>query len=188
MLRTRRLATAAALTAVPFTLAGPAVAAATPSPSASSGSGGTMSNVTPFAFQLSPTTLAPGGTLALGVTGCDAGSATASSGIFNTVNLPNTGTKGEYVGATSIDATAKPGAQYTVTFTCGSSSGTTTLTVTGGTTTTPTTMPNGAVKAGLGGTAHGRDTTEILAGTALAAAGLAGGLVLMRRRTTHHDS
>ena len=144
--------------------------------------GGTTSNVTPFAFKIFPTTVKAGGSIGLGVSGCDATSASASAGVFDTVNLPSTGTKGEFVGATTIDADAKTGAQYEVTFTCGSSSGTTTLTVsTTGTTTTVT--PTGSVSTGLGGATTSMSPGEIAAGSAVLAAALGGlGLAAVRRR------
>ncbi|MHA6758629.1 hypothetical protein [Streptacidiphilus sp. PAMC 29251] len=150
--------------------------------------GGTASNVTPFAFKIFPTTVKPGGNIGLGVSGCDAGSATASAGVFDTVKLPSTGTAGEYVGAATIDADAKPGAQYDVKFTCGSSSGTTTLTVAAATTptTTPTAVtPTGAVKTGLGGGSNSDNSAELAAGGALAAVALGAlGLTAARRRRT----
>ncbi|MHA6758459.1 hypothetical protein [Streptacidiphilus sp. PAMC 29251] len=151
--------------------------------------GGTTSNVTPFAFKIYPTTVKAGGNIGLGVSGCDATSATASAGVFDTVTLPSTGTKGEYVGAATIDADAKPGAQYDVKFTCGSSSGTTTLTVAAATspTTTPTTVtPTGAVKTGLGGGSNSDNSAELAAGGALAVLALGGLGLAARRRAGNH--
>lgn len=159
-------------------------------PLALADSGGTASNVTPFGFQIDPTTAAPGGNIGLGVSDCDAGSATASSSILGTVKLPSTGTKGEYVGAATLGANAKPG-KYAVKFTCGSSSGTTTLTVSGTTTTsasaTATAVPNGAVKTGLGGGSTSMSPAETAAGAALVGVALIGGVAISRRRNARHQ-
>ena len=172
-MRAARLIAGSVLTASAFALGAPMAMAAD--------GGGTTSNVTPFAFKIFPTTVQAGGSIGLGVSGCDSTSASASAGVFDTVNLPSTGTTGEFVGATTIDADAKPGAQYEVTFSCGSSSGTTTLTVstTGATTVTPT----GSVKTGLGGATTSMSPGEVAAGSAVLAAALGGlGLAAVRRR------
>ena len=178
-MRAARLIAGSAVTVAALSLAAPFAMA--------DSGGGTTSNVTPFAFKIFPTTVTPGSNIGLGVSGCDATSASASAGVFDTVNLPSTGTKGEFVGATTIDSDAKPGAQYDVKFTCGSSSGTTTLTVAGSTTTTTPTTPTGAVKTGLGGGSSSVSPAELAAGAALAALAL-GGLGLMARRRAGDES
>jgi hypothetical protein len=171
-MRAARLIAGSVLTVSAFALGAPMALAAS--------GGGTASNVTPFAFKIFPTTVKAGGSIGLGVSGCDATSASASAGVFDTVNLPSTGTKGEYVGATTIDADAKSGAQYQVTFSCGGSSGTTTLTVASA---TSTVTPAGPVKTGLGGSTTSMSPGEIAAGGALLATALGGlGLAAARRR------
>ena len=183
-MRAARLIAGSVLTVGALSLAGPLAFAAD--------GGGTASNVTPFAFKIYPTTVKAGGNIGLGVSGCDATSATASSGVFDTVTLPSTGTKGEYVGAATVDADAKPGAQYDVKFTCGSSSGTTTLTVSGGTSTptastSATAVPTGAVKTGLGGGSGSVSPAELAAGGALAVLALGGVGLAVRRRAGNHS-
>ncbi|MFC1432043.1 hypothetical protein ACEZDB_15460 [Streptacidiphilus sp. N1-3] len=180
-MRAARLIAGSVLTVGVLSLAGPVAFAAD--------GGGTASNVTPFAFKIYPTTVKAGGNIGLGVSGCDATSATASSGVFDTVTLPSTGTKGEYVGAATVDADAKPGAQYDVKFTCGSSSGTTTLTVAGGSATTSpaTAVPTGAVKTGLGGGNGSMSPAELAGGGALAVLALGGLGLAVRRRSGNHS-
>jgi hypothetical protein len=181
-MRAAGLIAGSVLTASAFALGAPMAMAAT--------GGGTASNVTPFAFKIFPTTVQPGGSIGLGVSGCDATSASASAGVFDTVNLPSTGTTGEFVGATTVDADAKPGAQFQVTFTCGSSSGTTTLTIAAAgaatataTATSTAATPTGAVMTGLGGASTSMSPGEVAAGSAVLAAALGGlGLAAVRRR------
>ncbi|MFF4325040.1 hypothetical protein ACFYZT_00810 [Streptomyces sp. NPDC001591] len=84
---------------------------------------------TSFAFAVTPSTVAPGGTVTLSVSNCGASSATASSGIFDTVTIE----RGRTVKVT-VDRDARPGALYSVTFTCDGENGSADLTITGGTT------------------------------------------------------
>ncbi|MFE9257768.1 hypothetical protein [Streptomyces sp. NPDC006879] len=88
---------------------------------------------TPFGFALTPSVVAPGGSVTLSVTDCDASFATASSGVFDTVSVP----RGQTVDVT-VDRDARRGAVYSVTFTCDRDNGSTELTISGGTS-TPTT-------------------------------------------------
>jgi hypothetical protein len=82
--------------------------------------------VTPFGFTVTPTTVAPGGTVTLSATECEATAVTASSGVFDPVTLP------EGRPATArISEDAKPGAEHQVTFDCAGEKGTTPLTITG---------------------------------------------------------
>ena len=80
-------------------------------------------NITPFGFTVSPSTVAPGGTVTLALSDCGR-PATVSSGVFDTVTVPT----GRSVTAT-VDGDARPGARYQVTFTCGGQSGTTGLAI-----------------------------------------------------------
>ncbi|WP_330298142.1 hypothetical protein [Streptomyces sp. NBC_00503] len=167
-MRAIRVASVALLSTAALALAAPMAAA---------NDGGTTPNVTSFGFTVSPTTVAPGGTVTLNATGCQEPLVKASSGIFDAVEL----NEGKPATA-KVDADAKPGAQYEVTFDCKGEKGTTTLTVAGHSTGTGTTTPSKGVKAGLGGGAGGLNGTEIAAGSALLAAALGGGVYLMRRR------
>ncbi|WP_327305032.1 hypothetical protein OG730_16860 [Streptomyces sp. NBC_01298] len=148
-------------------------------PSASANDGGTTPNVTSFGFTVSPATVAPGGTVTLNATECQDPLVKVSSGVFDAVEL-NEGKSA----TVKVDADAKAGAQYEVTFDCKGEKGTTTLTVAGHSTGTGTgtTTPSKGVKAGLGGGAGGLNGTEIAAGSALLAGALGGGVYLMRRR------
>lgn len=154
-------------------------AVALAAPIASANDGGTTPNVTSFGFTVSPTTVAPGGTVTLNATNCQEPLVKVSSGIFDAVEL-NEGKSG----TATVDADAKAGAQYEVTFDCKGEKGTTTLTVAGHSTGTGTgtTTPSKGVKAGLGGGAAGLNGTEIAVGSALLAGALGGGVFLMRRR------
>ncbi|MFF7297108.1 hypothetical protein [Streptomyces sp. NPDC008265] len=88
---------------------------------------------TSFGFTLTPSTVAPGGQVVLGVSGCNAAYATASSGVFDTVSIE----RGRTVRVT-VDRDARRGALYSVSFTCNGETGSADLTIAGGTT-TPTT-------------------------------------------------
>ncbi|MET7617820.1 hypothetical protein [Streptomyces sp. NPDC005408] len=159
------------------------------------------SNVTSFGFTVTPTTVAPGGTVTLNATECEVPTVTATSGIFDTVTL------NEGLPATAkIAEDAKPDADYDVTFDCKGEKGTTPLTVTGGsdahtggkepteppdtleppetTGTTEMKKPGGGVKGGNGGSFAELSPTQIGVGSALIAGALAGGGVLLLRRRT----
>lgn len=171
-MRSIHVASVALLSTAAFALA---------APMASANDGGTTPNVTSFGFTVSPTTVAAGGTVTLNATECQEPLVKVSSGVFDAVEL-NEGKSA----TVKVDADAKPGAQYEVTFDCKGEKGTTTLTVaghsTGTGTETGTTTPSKGVKAGLGGGAGGLNGTEIAAGSALLAGALGGGVFLMRRR------
>ncbi|WP_328300381.1 hypothetical protein OG389_23290 [Streptomyces sp. NBC_00435] len=169
-MRAIRVASVALLSTAAFALAAPV---------ASANDGGTTPNVTSFGFTVSPATVAPGGTVTLNATGCQEPLVKVSSGVFDAVEL-NEGRSA----TAKVDADAKPGAQYQVTFDCKGEKGTTTLTVAGHPTGTGTgtTTPSKGVKAGLGGGAGGLNGTEVAAGSALLAGALGGGVLLMRRR------
>ncbi|MEV6421123.1 hypothetical protein [Streptomyces sp. NPDC051662] len=141
----------------------------------------------PFGFTVTPSTVAAGGRVTLSVTNCGT-TATASSGVFDTVNIPS----GKSATAT-VDWDAKAGATYQVTFTCNGQSGTTSLRISGATrnptpaatvtrTTDATVVPSG-VRGGLGGSIGGINTTELVAGAALVVAAATGTIYVVRRRT-----
>ncbi|MET9700230.1 hypothetical protein ABZY31_25405 [Streptomyces sp. NPDC006529] len=136
--------------------------------------------VTSFGFAVAPSTVAPGGTVVLSVSGCVAASTTVSSGVFDTVSVP----KGQTVRVT-VDRDARRGARYSVNFTCNNETGSTDLTIAGGTS-TPTTRSTTAVRGvrgGLGGSVAGMDVRELAAGGGLLLVAAAGTGYLVRRRT-----
>ncbi|MFE2427556.1 hypothetical protein ACFXJ5_12505 [Streptomyces sp. NPDC059373] len=163
------------------------------SPAVSAVSPSGDSNITSFGYGVSPGTVRAGGLVKLSSSGCDVPSVTASSGVFDTVQLVEGHPK-----LVRVDSDAKPGAQYTVNFTCNGESGHTTLTIASGArasaapSTSPsadpsqtpgtTPAPTAAIQGGFGGTAGGLNTPEALIGGALLATATAGGLLLVRRR------
>ncbi|MGW6566618.1 hypothetical protein [Streptomyces sp. NPDC054975] len=168
---------------------------------------GTGHSITSFGFSVSPETVAPGGTVTLKSDGCEAPAVTVTSGVFDSVTL-----KEGRAGTAKVDADAKVGAEYPVTFDCKGEKGTATLTVAGGHGTgggdtggketgghetgghetggheagghtTPDAGVHKGVKAGYGGAADAMGTTEVVTGTALIAGAVgAGGVLLLRRR------
>ncbi|WP_424210865.1 hypothetical protein ACN20G_01515 [Streptomyces sp. BI20] len=144
------------------------------------GPGAPAAPITSFGFALSPSTVAPGGAVVLSVTGCNAASATVSSGVFDSVSIPRGRTA-----RVTVDRDARRGAQYSVSFTCNGETGSAALTIAGGTTTLPTTASTAVargVRGGLGGSVAGMDTTTIGAGIGLSLAGAAGLAFAARRR------
>ncbi|MFE9556699.1 hypothetical protein ACFYOD_24840 [Streptomyces sp. NPDC006703] len=182
-----RIASAALTGAAALSLAAPAAMAA--------GTSTNASNTTSFAFSVTPSMSAPGGQVTLNVTGC-AGTATASSGVFNTVSIPADSSRNA-----TVDVNAKRGASYTVTFACGSERATSQLTIIGGsqptisstvrppTTTATTTAPTTplGVRGGLGGSVDTAGTWEMAAGAALVAAAGGGSLFYLRRRVARRQ-
>ncbi|WP_327112018.1 hypothetical protein OG206_03435 [Streptomyces sp. NBC_01341] len=152
-----------------------------PAASAHSLTGGTSTSFTPT---ITPSTVAPGGSVTLGAVGCTS-DATAFSGVFDTTTIP----RGRSATAT-VDREARSGAVYEVTFRCGTTTRSANLTISGSTsapTTSPTTSstasPNG-VLGGLGGSVDTMDPAEIAAGSALVASAAAGALHVLRKRRT----
>ncbi|WP_329376671.1 hypothetical protein OG625_04020 [Streptomyces sp. NBC_01351] len=142
---------------------------------------------TSFGFAITPSTVAPGGQVVLSVTGCNAAYATASSGVFDTVSIA----RGQTARVT-VDRDARPGALYSVSFTCNGETGSADLTIAGGTTRpttsstrTATSSPRGvvgAVRGGLGGSVAGMDAVELGAGAGLLLAAVGGTAFALRRR------
>ncbi|MEW1722456.1 hypothetical protein [Streptomyces sp. NPDC093109] len=178
-MRAIRAASAALLGAVALALTAPTATAAV--------DGGT----TPFGFSVTPATVAPGGRVTLGVTNCSS-TATASSGVFDTVNIPSGRTA-----LATVDWDAKAGTAHQVTFTCNGVTGRTTLTVSGATrapaavpvpartapTAASTAIAPAGVRGGLGGSVGGVTNGELAAGTALVVVATAGAVHAARRRT-----
>ncbi|MEU4129364.1 hypothetical protein [Streptomyces wuyuanensis] len=176
------VASAALMGAAALALTLPTAAADT-----ADGAGGSA-HKQPFSFAVTPSTVAPGGTVTLGVSGCST-TATASSGVFDTVTIPPRQT-----GTARVDLDARRGAVYSVQFTCNNQTGTTDLTISGGSggAATPTIrststaaaqpQPQG-VKGGLGGSIGGLNAVEIAAGTVLVLAASGGIVYVVRRRS-----
>ncbi|MFD7322968.1 hypothetical protein ACFV9D_18050 [Streptomyces sp. NPDC059875] len=195
-MRVIRAASAALLATAAVSLAAPTALA-----DGIAGGDGTGSNITSFGFSVSPSTVAPGGTVTLKSDGCEVPTVTVSSGVFDTVTLDE-----GHAGAATVDADAKVGAEYQVTFDCKGETGTTPLTIAGGSSGHSTgghatgghstgggdigghstgggdTGAHKGVRAGFGGGAGQLGTTEVVTGTALIAGALGGGVLLMRRR------
>ncbi|MFE7750136.1 hypothetical protein [Streptomyces sp. NPDC057428] len=153
-----------------------------PAASAHTLTGGTSTSFTPT---ITPSTVAPGGSVTLGAMGCTS-DATAFSGVFDTTTIP----RGRSATAT-VDREARRGAVYEVTFRCGSTTRSANLTISGGATSTPTTSPTtsstaspNGVMGGLGGSIDTMDPAEIAAGSALVAAASAGAFYVLRKRRT----
>ncbi|GBQ02762.1 hypothetical protein SSP531S_42260 [Streptomyces spongiicola] len=181
-MRAISVASAALMGAAALALTLPTAAADT-----ADGAGGSARKQ-PFSFAVTPSTVAPGGMVTLGVSGCGT-TATASSGVFDTVTIPPRQTA-----TARVDLDARRGAVYSVQFTCNSQTGTTDLTISGGGAATPTTrststtaprpqpQPQG-VKGGLGGSIGGMGAVEIGAGVALVLAASGGVVYVVRRRS-----
>ncbi|MFE3329131.1 hypothetical protein [Streptomyces sp. NPDC059176] len=134
----------------------------------------------PFSFAVSPSTVAPGGQVTLTVSGCST-TATASSGVFDTITIPP-GMRG----TATVDWDARRGAVYSVQFTCNGQTGTTDLTISGGTASptarsTSTAAPQG-VRGGVGGSL-GMNTGEVVTGAVLVVAAAGGAFYVIRRRS-----
>ncbi|MER5890408.1 hypothetical protein ABT160_41830 [Streptomyces sp. NPDC001941] len=174
-MRAIRPAAALLMTAAAVTLSASAASAADAPKDQRKAAGGT--------YLVTPSTVAAGGRVQLTAPGCSA-TATASSGIFDTVTIPPGG-----AATATVDWDAKKGAMYTVSFTCpGGTSGTAEVTVAGGSaapTTSSTSVPATprGVRGGLGGSVGVMDAGELAAGTALVVAAATGVVYVMRRRT-----
>ncbi|WP_326701299.1 hypothetical protein OG909_30725 [Streptomyces sp. NBC_01754] len=170
-----------AIRVAPVALLGAALCALmTPAASATVLTGGTSTSFTPT---LTPSAVAPGGQVTLGAVGC-ASDATAFSGVFDTITIP----QGKSATVT-VDREARRGATYAVTFRCGTATKTANLAVTGGATSTPTTAPTtsstvspNGVQGGLGGSIGRTDPTRIAAGSALVTVAAAGTFYALRKR------
>ncbi|MGW0365793.1 hypothetical protein [Streptomyces sp. NPDC002990] len=142
--------------------------------------------ITSFGFAITPSTVAPGGQVVLSVAGCNAAYATASSGVFDTVSIA----RGQTVQVT-VDRDARPGALYSVSFTCNGETGSADLTIAGGAATMPTTSSTtGAtptattlgVRGGLGGSVAGMNPLELGAGVGLLLTAAGATVYVVRRR------
>ncbi|MER5532985.1 hypothetical protein [Streptomyces mirabilis] len=154
---------------------------------------GRGNNITSFGFNVQPQSIAAGGRLRLTAESCDS-VARVSSEVFDTVTIP----KGQSSATALIDADARAGSAYQVTFQCGNESGHTELTIAPGRSGTnysdptqvqvPASAQRG-VKAGVGGSSGGGfDLKEIGLGTALIAGCVGTAWSMTRRRVTDEES
>ncbi|MFE1288899.1 hypothetical protein [Streptomyces sp. NPDC058751] len=179
-MRAIRVASAALLGVTALALAAPAALAG-------DGDHG-LTPITPFAFSVQPSTVAAGGQVSLLLKrdgGCR-GTATVTSGVFDTVSIP----PGQSSATARVDRDARPGAVYDVTFSCGGASGSTGLTISGGhhpVPPTPVPLQRG-VRAGVGGSAGGFDLKQIGLGTALIAGSVGAAWYMSRRRTSSDET
>jgi hypothetical protein len=140
-----------------------------------------QSDITSFGFSATPGTVLPGGTLK--VTSDCPRTTTVSSGIFDRTTIPAKGSA-----TVVVDTDAKVGAQYQLTFACAGQSGHLSVTIgspatpSPASTPSPVVTPSGAVSGGLGGGTGRLDGSEALAGGALVALALGGGVYVARRR------
>ncbi|GAA2983449.1 hypothetical protein JCM13580A_05680 [Streptomyces drozdowiczii] len=178
-MRAIRVAPVALLGAAALALTAPAVTAYAATAGGPSGGGN--------GYTVTPSVVAPGGKVTLAARGCST-TATASSGVFDTVTIPVNGSS-----QATVDWDAKPGAAYEVTFICNTSPSSTakvslTVSAATGTPTTSSTSTRAAtaspagVQGGLGGSIDSANSGEIVAGTALAVAAGAGVVFFVRRR------
>ncbi|MFF3171436.1 hypothetical protein ACFVQ0_02370 [Streptomyces sp. NPDC057900] len=178
-MRAIRVAPLALLGAAALALTAPAVTAyaATEGGPPGGGSG----------YTVTPSVIAPGGQVTLAAKGCST-TATASSGVFDTVTIPRDGTA-----RATVDWDAKPAAVYEVTFTCNTSpsstakvnltiSAATSTPTTSSTSTTSSTASPAGVQGGLGGSIDSPDMAMIVGGTALAVAAATSTVFVARRR------
>ncbi|MFI2347731.1 hypothetical protein ACH492_11930 [Streptomyces sp. NPDC019443] len=84
-------------------------------------------DITPSGFTVTPSTVAPGGTVTLNAAECEVPTVTVSSGVFETVTLDE-----GHPGTVKIDAKAEPGAEDEVTFDCNGEKVTTALAISSG--------------------------------------------------------
>ncbi|MFF0473251.1 hypothetical protein [Streptomyces sp. NPDC004284] len=158
-----------------------AIAVVSVAPLALAGDGN--NDITSFGFSVTPTTIAPGGTVTLTSDGCEVPSVTVTSTVFETVTL----NEGRSATAT-VDVDAKAGSQVEITFDCKGERGTAPLTIAEGGDTGTHTGAHKGVKAGYGTTAasgtatEGLGTTEAVTGALLIAGALGAAVVLTRRR------
>ncbi|WBO62407.1 hypothetical protein [Streptomyces camelliae] len=151
---------------------------------------------TPFGFRVAPSAITAGNRVRLQVDrdggGCR-GTATVSSGVFDTLRIPP-----ERSSATAVvDRNARPGAAHSVTFRCDGASGATDLTIADGREGDQRDQPydqryaplppvQHGVRAGAGGSVGGFDVKEIGLG-ALLIAGSLGTAYRLARRRAHED-
>ncbi|MER5495810.1 MULTISPECIES: hypothetical protein [unclassified Streptomyces] len=160
----------------PVALLGAALALTVPAAIASAASSGGASSAT--GYTVTPSVIAPGGQVTLAARGCSA-TATAGSGVFDTVTIPGGGSA-----AATVDWDAKPGSSHEVTFICSAPPGSTakvrlTVAAASRAPTAGSAVAPAGVRGGLGG--GGPSTAELVAGTVLAVAAATGAVHMARR-------
>ncbi|MFB7557685.1 hypothetical protein [Streptomyces brevispora] len=178
-MRAMRVAPVALLGAAVLAVTAPAVTSYAAPPGGPSGSGS--------GYTVTPSVIAPGGQVTLSAKGCPT-TATASSGMFDTVTIPRGGTA-----RATVDWDAEPAAAYETTFTCNTSPSSTAkvnLTIRAATSTptadstsaTGSTASPAGAQGGLGGSIDSPNTSMIVGGTALAVAAATSTVFVARRR------
>ncbi|MFI6059668.1 hypothetical protein [Streptomyces sp. NPDC051286] len=129
--------------------------------------------------------IARGGLVTLAARGCLT-TATASSGIFDSVTIPRGGSA-----SATVDRDAKPGASYEVSFICNTSPTSTAeirLAISAPTPTPGSTAiaPNG-VQGDLGGGIGRMNAAQLVGGTAVAVAATTGAVFVVRRRNERYS-
>ncbi|MEV0124861.1 hypothetical protein AB0I16_25565 [Streptomyces sp. NPDC050703] len=185
-MRAIRVASAALLTASLLTLAVP------PASAAVTGEANEANNdITSFGFRVTPSTVAAGGQVTLGVDSCD-GDTKVTSGVFDDAHIP----RGQASTTAQVFWDAKPGAMYEVTFDCKGEIGKTDLTIATGRDGDhgrpehhrPEQPADKGVKAGTGGSLGGLDAQEIALGAALILGAVGTAYHKARRRPGEDDS
>ncbi|CAM5628169.1 Lipoprotein OS=Streptomyces alboniger OX=132473 GN=CP975_31895 PE=4 SV=1 [Streptomyces alboniger] len=177
-MRAIRVASAALLTASVLTLTVP--------PASATVTGDENNNITSFGFRVTPSTIAAGGQVTLGVDSCD-GDTKITSGVFDDAHIPH----GQSSTTAQVFWDAKPGAAYEVTFDCKGETGKTDLTIATGRDgdhsrpehQRPEHSTHKGVKAGTGGSLGGLDAHEIALGAALILGAVGTAYYKARRRT-----
>lgn len=193
-MRAIRVASAALLGVTALTLSASVALAGNGDENGNGDSGRGNNNITSFGFNVQPQTVSAGGRLRLNAESCNS-VARVSSGVFDTVTIP----KGQSSTTALVDADARAGAVYEVTFQCGNESGHTELTIADGRSDNntnpahvpvPVTVPElRGVKAGVGGSVGGGfDLREIGLGTALIGGCVGTAWYMARRHTADDDA
>ncbi|MFF9349144.1 hypothetical protein [Streptomyces sp. NPDC014734] len=127
-------------------------------------------------YTVTPSVVAPGSQVVLAARGCSA-TATAGSGVFDTVTIPPGGTA-----AATVDRDARPGVAHEVTFICDASPAATVAVaiVVGPAPGAPATAA--AVRGGRGGDTDRTRTAEVAAGTAAAVVTATAAVHVVRHR------
>ncbi|MFE9933939.1 hypothetical protein [Streptomyces sp. NPDC005533] len=124
---------------------------------------------------VSPTSVAPGGRVALNVDGCGTRSGRATSTAFSEVRLtPGNAQATNLYGSATVFRDANPGT-HRVTFECGGPGGERV--------TVSLQVASGAARGGTGGSIGSMSPWQVAVGGALAAGALGAGIWVLRRRT-----
>jgi hypothetical protein len=122
---------------------------------------------------VSPSSVAPGGTVSLALRGCNTQTGSVTSTAFGTVSLRQGNAQTTHLFGTAIVSQNARAGTHPVTFTCGTS---------GPTATVRLTVVPGPARGGIGGSFGRLTTAEVAIGGALVASALGGGYWVLRRR------